>query len=430
MMQHLSEQNLIKPSQHWFMQGRSCTTNLVMFLDELTKAIDKSIPAGVFYLDFAKAFDKVPRGRLVVKLEAKGITGRMKEWIGEWLAGRTQKVVIDGESSEESDVDSGVPQGTVLGSPLFTVHIDDIDDFVKLIELLKKFADDTKGLKFIRSLADREALQKTLDELCEWAWIWGMTFNIDKCKIMHVGRTNPRYEYKMDGIALKVVEEETDVGVIVQDNLKPHKQCQKSANIAMGVLKTIWRNFYYRDKKVYVNLYKQYVRPHLEFSAAAWSPWQEGDKALLERVQEKAVNAISGMAGLTCAEKCRVLDIETLETRREQQDLLLTYKILNGIGNIEYSGLFTKLQRETARTRLAAGHDNLALPVARSEVRRNSFAVRVVSKWNGLPDEIKMSSGVDEFKRRLKISTRVRCEAARLKKMDDELYGPTTRREG
>jgi hypothetical protein len=54
----------------------------------------------------------------------------------------------------------------------------------------------------------------------------------------------------------------------------------------------------------------------------------------------------------------------------------------------------------------------------------------VVSKWNGLPDEIKMSSGVDEFKRRLKISTRVRCEAARLKKMDDELYGPTTRREG
>jgi hypothetical protein len=108
---------------------------------------------------------------------------------------------------------------------------------------------------------------------------------------------------------------------------------------------------------------------------------------------------------LTYAEKCtgKVLDIETLEIRREQQDLLLTYKILNGIGNIEYSGLFTKFQRETARTRLATGHDNLALPVARSEVRKNSFAVRVVSKWNALPDEIKMSSSVDEFKRRLKI---------------------------
>jgi hypothetical protein len=122
-----------------------------MFLDELTKAIDKGIPADVFYLDFAKAFDKVPKEQLIIKLEAKGITGRMKNWIGEWLAGRTQRVVIEGESSEESSVDSGVPQGTVLGPPLFTVHIDDIDDFVKLIELLKKFADDTKGLKFIRS---------------------------------------------------------------------------------------------------------------------------------------------------------------------------------------------------------------------------------------------------------------------------------------
>jgi hypothetical protein len=72
---------------------------------------------------------------------------------------------------------------------------------------------------------------------------------------MHVGRANPRYEYKMDGVALKVVEEKTDVGVIVQENLKPQKQCQKSANTAMGVLKTIWRNFHYRDKKVYLNLY-------------------------------------------------------------------------------------------------------------------------------------------------------------------------------
>jgi hypothetical protein len=137
MMQHLQSQNLIKLSQHGFIQGRSCATNLVMFLDELTKAIDKGIPADVFYLDFAKACDKVPKERLpvIIKLEAKGITGRMKNWIGEWLAGRTQRVVIDGESSEESNVDSGVPQGTVLGPPLFTVHIDDIDDFVKLIEL-------------------------------------------------------------------------------------------------------------------------------------------------------------------------------------------------------------------------------------------------------------------------------------------------------
>jgi hypothetical protein len=229
-----------------------------------------------------------------------------------------------------------------------------------------------------------------------------MSFNVDKCKIMHVGRTNPQYEYKMNDKVLKAVEVETDVGVLVQDSLKPGKQCQKAANVATGVLKTIWRNFSYRDKKVYMNLYKQYVRPHLEFSVSAWAPWQEGDKAVLERVQEKAINAISGMVGLNYEEKCRQLNIETLEMRREQQDLVLTYKILNGIGNIDYSGLFTKIQRTGARTRLAAGYDNLIMPQARTEVRRNSFAVRVVPKWNRLPDEIKQSRSVEEFKRKIK----------------------------
>jgi hypothetical protein len=402
LMTHLLDQDLIKPSQHGFMPGRSCVTNLILFLDELTKAVDNGIPADVFYLDFSKAFDKVPRERLIIKLEAKGVTGRLKTWIGNWLTGRTQRVVINGESSESSEVDSGVPQGTVLGPPLFTIHIDDIDDFMRLIELLKKFADDTKGLKFIQGLADRESLQRTLDLLCKWAENWGMSFNVDKCKIMHVGRTNPQYEYKMNDKVLKAVEVETDVGVLVQNSLKPGKQCQKAANVATGVLKTIWRNFSYRDKKVYMNLYKQYVRPHLEFSVSAWAPWQEGDKAVLERVQEKAINAISGMAGLNYEEKCRQLNIETLEMRREQQDLVLTYKILNGIGNIDYSGLFTKIQRTGARTRLAAGYDNLIMPQARTEVRRNSFAVRVVPKWNRLPDEIKQSRSVEEFKRKIK----------------------------
>jgi hypothetical protein len=270
-----------------------------------------------------------------------------------------------------------------------------------LIELLKKFADDTKGLKLIRNLQDRDALQQTLDNLCRWAQQWGMQFNIEKCKIMHVGANNPKYEYTMDGKKLTAVTEETDVGVVVQSNLKPAKQCQRAANTATRVLKTIWRNFYYRDKKVYLNLYKQYVRPHLEFSITAWAPWLEGDKETLEKVQEKAINAISGLVSGSYVDKCRELGIETLAERRERHDLLQVYKILNGSGKIDYAGLLTKIDREGARTRLAAGHDNLVPKQARTDVRKNSFFVRVVPKWNGLPDEIKTSKNAEEFKNRL-----------------------------
>jgi retron-type reverse transcriptase len=74
-MEHLTNENLINDSQHGFMPGRSCASNLTIFLDALTKEIDNGKAADVFYLDFAKAFDKVPHGRLLAKVEAKGIQG-------------------------------------------------------------------------------------------------------------------------------------------------------------------------------------------------------------------------------------------------------------------------------------------------------------------------------------------------------------------
>ena len=86
-----------------------------------------------------------------------------------------------------------MPQEWVLGPPLFMVFINDIDDYTPLIDMLTKQCDDTKGMKEIGSVTDRDKLQETLDCLTMWAEEWGMKFNIPKCKIMHMGRNNPRY---------------------------------------------------------------------------------------------------------------------------------------------------------------------------------------------------------------------------------------------
>jgi hypothetical protein len=74
-----------------------------------------------------------------------------------------------------------MPQGTILGPPLFTVHIDDIDLEMLLADLAVKFADDTKGVKKIASLEDRENLQAVFDNLYGWSQKWGMEFNVAKC---------------------------------------------------------------------------------------------------------------------------------------------------------------------------------------------------------------------------------------------------------
>jgi hypothetical protein len=105
------------------------------------------------------------------------IRGRTLAWIRNWLTGRKQRVVLNGKYSTWAEVLSGVPQGSVLGPILFLIFINDLDDDAMFIELLKKFADDTKLGHTATTPEDRETLQIALDNLCDWSEKWGMAFN-------------------------------------------------------------------------------------------------------------------------------------------------------------------------------------------------------------------------------------------------------------
>jgi hypothetical protein len=135
--EHLVEQKLLKDSQHGFMDNRSTQTNLIEFLDKVLEYEDNGEAIDLVYLDFSKAFDKLSHEKLIKKLAARGITGRVLLWIKSWLNGRKQQVYVYGEMSEEEDVDSSVPQGSVLGPTLFTVYIDDLDVEAINIDVLK-----------------------------------------------------------------------------------------------------------------------------------------------------------------------------------------------------------------------------------------------------------------------------------------------------
>ncbi len=101
-----------------------------------------------------------------------------------------------------------------------------------------------------------------------------MVFNVAKCKIMHLEHDNPGHTYTMNGQQLGKTDEERDIGVAVTRSLKPTVQCMKAARIASMVLGQISRAFNFRDSHVSVRLYVQYVRPHLELAAPAWSRCQ------------------------------------------------------------------------------------------------------------------------------------------------------------
>ena len=110
MVEFLVKHKLINTSQHGFLKARSCLTNLLCFLEEITKWVDDGSPVDVVYLDFQKAFDKVPHQRLLLKLKAHGIGNDVINWIEKWLTHRRQRVIVDGEISNWKSVLSGVPQ--------------------------------------------------------------------------------------------------------------------------------------------------------------------------------------------------------------------------------------------------------------------------------------------------------------------------------
>jgi hypothetical protein len=397
LMSHLEKNKLIGPSQHGFLPGKSCGTNLLEFLERVTSRIDDGKPFDVVFLDFAKAFDKVPKLRLLEKLRAHGVRGKVLQWIANWLTGRRQRVVLNGKMSGWAAVLSGVPQGSVLGPILFLIFINDLDLVAPMVDIIMKFADDTKLGHVVDTQKGKEELQDALNRMSAWSRTWGMEFNVKKCKVMHVGHNNGRQAYLMDGQQLEETEEERDIGVTMTRQLKPSAQCRNAARTAQAVLGQLTRAFHYRDRHVFLRLYVQYVRPHLEFCVAAWSPWHEGDKDCLEKVQKRAVGMISGLTANTYEERLKELGITTLEERRHQLDMIQTYRILQGKDKVDPKA-FTMASEGVRLTRQSADPLNIRQQTPRLDIRRNFFSQRVIEGRNSVPPKIKNAVTASAFK--------------------------------
>ena len=328
MVEFFDENDLIRDSQHGFRKNRSCLTNLLKFLNVATEAFDKGEQLDVTYLDFSKAFDKVPHKRLCMQLKCHGISGKTLDWIELWLSGRQQRVLLNGSKSEWREVLSGVPQGSVLGPLLFFVFVNTIDNGIAS-EVLK-FADDIKVFRTIKGNSDRDLFQSDLDRLVQWSEEWQMKFNHNKCNIMNMGRVYQKNFYELGGQKMEHIGKGKDLGIMVNSKLSASDQVTEARKKALRMLGVINRNVAYKSAEVITKLYCAFVRPHLEYCVQAWCPIYEKDSWLLERVQKRATKMVNGLSSLEYEERLKTLDIFSLKYRRLRGDLIEVFKFING----------------------------------------------------------------------------------------------------
>ena len=400
MVDFLVKHKLLNSSQHGFLKARSCLTNMLCFLEEITKWIDMGSPVDIIYLDFQKAFDKVPHQRLLLKLKAHGIGDSITDWIEQWLTDRRQRVVVDGEVSNWKSVLSGVPQGSVLGPILFLIYINDLDE--SITNNVLKFADDTKLFRKVNTDGDKQHLQNDLDRLVKWSEKWQMLFNFGKCKCLHTGHGNLNVNYKMGATVLGTTVKEKDLGVTISADMKVSEQCGIAASKGNQILGLIRRNITYKGKKLIIPLYKAIVRPHLEYCIQAWRPYRKKDIDTLERIQRRATKMIPELRDLSYEERLNECGLTTLETRRLRGDQIEVFKILNGYENIDRN-MFFSLKKDS-RTR---GHEvKLVKDHCRLDIRKHSFSQRTINEWNKLSTDCVTASSVNMFKN--KVDTYIR----------------------
>ena len=392
MLSYIISNNLISQRQHGFLARRSTATNLMSCLNNWTKMIDKKENIDVVYVDLAKAFDSVCHSKLIYKLRKLGFGGNLLHWLKIFLTDRKHYVKVDDTISSESCVESGIPQGTILGPLLFNLYIDEVSNQVENSEI-QLYADDAKVYGKVNSEQDVNYIHRDIERMELFFSDWQLTINPEKCELLHVGNNNSESPYTICGNPIASKTFCKDLGIFVSEDLSVRKHCANIVRTAYIKIKQFNLSFVCKDINFKLFIYKTYIRPLLESNTQLWSPHLLQDIDMVERVQRRFTKYLPGMRDRSYLDRLLLLELESLESRRIFFDLLLLYKIIHNHVDIPYDNLFQFSSNSTRGHRY-----KIQIQYSRVSCRKYFFINRIATIWNALPAIVAESETIVSFK--------------------------------
>ena len=342
--------DMLDTRQHGFLNDRSCETQMIPFIQDLTLSLNDKCRTDIIYFDFAKAFDSVSHDLILEKLKNKfKINGLLLKFIKSYLEGRLQQVVVGGFTSSALPVLSGVPQGSILGPLLFVLFINDMFLCVSKVTNIALYADDTKIWRRIESFKDHHCLQDDIKNLFDWSTRNKMVFHPSKCKALSISKKRNVFDnlpfnifiYELNGILIDYVETHKDLGVIVDSKLNWGPQYDNLLSNSISKLGILKRTCHFttdtRQKRAF---YLAIVRSLFEHCSTIWSPQYKTNLLKFSAIQRRAVKWINGEQFASYSEDkynelLRKHQILPIKMKFIYNDLVMFYKIVNHLTPVE-----------------------------------------------------------------------------------------------
>ena len=350
--------------------------------------------------------DSVPHERLLIKLNAIGITGSVLKWLRGFLTNRLQRVVVNGCYSEWLPVYSGVPQGSVLVPLLFLLYVNDLHEAVRYSEL-NTFADDVALYKEIKSSADCDFLQEDLNNVNFWSNRWQLRLSPSKCEALCVTNKHSPITatYHVNSVPLRWSSSVRYLGLHFTTNLSWSKHCKIIAAKATKCLNYLRHTLWGATPQVKSIAFKCLVRPIMEYGCQLWNPFTQKDIQVLENIQHRAARWVCGSrwdpsaySWTKSSNQClHQLRWPCLKLRRAYLSVNLLHDIINNKIAVKLSDFCSFVSSHTRQ-------HSLSIFPLQSTINslRYSFFGNIPFIWNKIPFNLLSMTDRNAFRRAVK----------------------------
>ena len=390
---------ILNDSQYGFRSGYSTNMALINLIESITTSIDKKkCTVGVF-VDLKKAFDTINHSLLLKKLDHYGVRGAVNDWVATYLQGRNQFVQVDDCFSQLRNIKCGVPQGSVLGTKLFILYINDLCNVTRFAKMVL-FADDTNIFldgDDVNSVCER--LNSELEMMHAWFNVNKLSLNTSKTNFMVFGGNKQLLTTRIviNKIDIDRVKYTKFLGVFMDEKLTWHMHIDKTKSKLARCIGIICKGKEYLNCDALLSLYKTLFMPHLIYCVEVWGNTYPTKLKPLYSLQSKAVRIIFNLRIFdSTTELFHKLGLLKLYEIVEAKTCTVMYKAAHNLLPVNIQCFFKQAGDHVPY--VTRQNRKFQISYTRTSLKAMCLSVCGPKIWNKLPKTVTSAHSIGNFK--------------------------------